>query len=53
MVGTAVFIGTCEHTDRGTDLPKVASAFVPAAKPAPAAFPTPETAPDLASGLSG
>jgi hypothetical protein len=31
MVGTAVFIRTCQHTDGWTDLPKVASAFVPAA----------------------
>jgi hypothetical protein len=30
MVGTAVFIRTCQHTDGWTDLPKVASAFVPA-----------------------
>ena len=29
-VGTAVFIRTCQHTDGWTDLPKVASAFVPA-----------------------
>ena len=31
MVGSAVFIRTCQHTDGWTDLPKVASAFVPAA----------------------
>jgi hypothetical protein len=31
VVGTAVFIRTCQHTDGWTDLPKVASAFVPAA----------------------
>ena len=31
MVGTAVFIRTCQHTDGWTDLPKVAGAFVPAA----------------------
>ena len=31
MVGTAVFIRTCQHTDGWTDLPKVASALVPAA----------------------
>ena len=31
IVGTAVFIRTCQHTDGWTDLPKVASAFVPAA----------------------
>jgi hypothetical protein len=31
MAGTAVFIRTCQHTDGWTDLPKVASAFVPAA----------------------
>ena len=30
IVGTAVFIRTCQHTDGWTDLPKVASAFVPA-----------------------
>ena len=30
MVGTAVFIRTCQHTDGWTDLPKVASALVPA-----------------------
>jgi hypothetical protein len=30
VVGTAVFIRTCQHTDGWTDLPKVASAFVPA-----------------------
>jgi len=30
-VGTAVFIRTCQHVDGWTDLPKVASAFVPAA----------------------
>jgi hypothetical protein len=30
MVGTAVFVRTCQHTDGWTDLPKVASAFVPA-----------------------
>ena len=30
-VGTAVFIRTCQHIDGWTDLPKVASAFVPAA----------------------
>ena len=30
-VGTAVFIRTCQQTDGWTDLPKVASAFVPAA----------------------
>ena len=30
LVGTAVFIRTCQHTDGWTDLPKVASAFVPA-----------------------
>ena len=29
-VGSAVFIRTCQHTDGWTDLPKVASAFVPA-----------------------
>jgi hypothetical protein len=29
-VGTAVFIRTCQHIDGWTDLPKVASAFVPA-----------------------
>lgn len=29
-VGTAVFIRTCQHTDGWTDLPKVASALVPA-----------------------
>ena len=31
VVGTAVFIRTCQHIDGWTDLPKVASAFVPAA----------------------
>jgi hypothetical protein len=31
IVGTAVFIRTCQHIDGWTDLPKVASAFVPAA----------------------
>ena len=31
IVGTVVFIRTCQHTDGWTDLPKVASAFVPAA----------------------
>jgi hypothetical protein len=31
MVGTVIFIRTCQHTDGWTDLPKVASAFVPAA----------------------
>jgi len=31
MVGTAIFIRTCQHTDGWTDLPKVASALVPAA----------------------
>ena len=30
IVGTAVFIRTCQHNDEWTDLPKVASAFVPA-----------------------
>jgi hypothetical protein len=30
MAGSAVFIRTCQHTDGWTDLPKVASAFVPA-----------------------
>ena len=30
VAGTAVFIRTCQHTDGWTDLPKVASAFVPA-----------------------
>ena len=30
MVGTAVFIRTCQHIDGWTDLPKVASALVPA-----------------------
>ena len=30
-VGTAVFIRTCQHIDGWTDLPKVTSAFVPAA----------------------
>ena len=30
IVGTAVFIRTCQHTDGWTDLPKVASAVVPA-----------------------
>ena len=29
-VGSVVFIRTCQHTDGWTDLPKVASAFVPA-----------------------
>ena len=31
MFGTAVFIRTCQHTDGWTDLPIVASVFVPAA----------------------
>ena len=31
VVGTAVFIRTCQQTDGWTDLPKVASGFVPAA----------------------
>ena len=31
IVGTAVFIRTCQHIDGWTDLPIVASAFVPAA----------------------
>jgi len=30
VVGTAVFIRTCQHVDGWTDLPKVVSAFVPA-----------------------
>ena len=30
-VGTALFVRTCQHVDGWTDLPKVASAFVPAA----------------------
>jgi len=30
VVGTAVFIRTCQHIDGWTDLPKVASAFVSA-----------------------
>ena len=31
MAGTAVFIRTCQHMDGWTDVPKVASVFVPAA----------------------
>jgi hypothetical protein len=31
VVGTAVFIRTCQHLDGWTDLPKIASAIVPAA----------------------
>jgi hypothetical protein len=31
VVGTAIFIRTCQHVDGWTDLPKVASALVPAA----------------------
>jgi hypothetical protein len=30
IVGTAIFVRTCQHIDGWTDLPKVASAFVPA-----------------------
>ena len=30
IVGTAIFVRTCQHTDGWTDLPKVASALVPA-----------------------
>ena len=29
IVGTAIFVRTCQHTDGWTDLPKVASALIP------------------------